>query len=789
MIWRWIGRIAAVAFGLAFVIAVGAYLWLRTSLPQTDGEVRVLGIAAPVEILRDAAGIPTIRASNERDGYFALGYAHAQDRLFQMEFMRRYGAGRLSEVIGPATLDLDKRMRTLGLYRAAEANLRELPEEVAAAFNAYAAGVNAFLETHPGALPIEFQILRHRPEPWVPADSLVWGRLMALQLSDNWRAELLRYRLSRRLSPARLEALWPAQPDGADTASVDLPMALPVELAGLELPVPPLGGASNSWAVDGSRTASGKPLLANDPHLALTVPSQWYLARIETPEGTVAGATAPGVPFVVIGHNDRVAWSFTTTHSDTQDLFLEKVVPGDPDRYVTPEGDSLFITREEVIKVRGEPDLRHTVRQTVHGPVVSDLVPDLEGLGPDLVISLQWPGFREDDRSAVALYRMGKAHDAAEFREALRLFDCPQQNIVFADIDGTIGFVAAGRMPIRKMLAASGQMPALGWTGDFEWIGFVPFEELPQTLNPPGGVIVTANNDIRPPGYPHFIAARWEEPFRARRIEQMLEGRTGLTAADMAAMQMDDLSLPARDLLPALLEEIAMSRLDGAAAQAVDILAAWDYRMDRNSAAPLIFSAWLRELDARAFASELGPLYEDFVLSQSNGAGTLTSFEGSLDAWCGIAIQAARQACRSEFAPALEAAVAALSEAYGEDPTSWRWGDTHRARFAHPLLDRIPPLGRLFAVEVETDGGNYTVNRGTARPGTVISFQHVHGASLRVVYDLADLDSSLFILPTGQSGNPLSPHYLDLVERWRDGAFLTIVEAEADRLILVPAGD
>lgn len=787
MIWRWLRRAVAILVGLAFLVALGLFLWLRTSLPQTDGAIAVAGIGAPVEILRDAAGVATIHAASEADGYFGLGYAHAQDRLFQMEFMRRLGAGRLSEVIGPSTVELDRRMRVLGLYDTAEANLRELPEEVAAALDAYAAGVNAFLATRDGALPPEFQMLRHEPEPWRPADSLVWGRLMALQLSDNWRAELFRYRLSLELPPGRLETLWPALPDGADTAAVFDPGDL-ARLAGLEPVFPAVSGASNSWAVDGSRTASGRPLLANDPHLGLTVPNQWYLARIETPEGMAAGATAPGVPFMVIGHNGRVAWTYTTTHSDTQDLFVEQLVPGDPTRYVTPEGDSLFMAREEVIEVRGEPGIRLVVRQSMHGPIVSDIGIGVEAATADGVVALAWPGFREDDHSAVALYRMAKARNAGEFREALRLFDSPQQNVVFADVDGTIGFVAAGRVPVRKTLAAGSQMPAAGWTGDHDWIGFLPFDDLPQSFNPAGGVIVTANNDITPPGYRHFLAARWEEPFRVRRIEELLDRRTGLTAAEMGAMQMDDLSLAARDLLPKLLDALGGTVLAGASASAREILAAWDYRMDRNAAAPLIFAAWLRQLDRQVFGSELGALYGEFALWNGNGAGTLAGFQGTIQDWCSLATSAARQACRVAFAPAFEAAVAALAAAYGDDPAAWRWGDTHRARFGHSLLDRVPLLGDLLATEIETDGDNFTVNRGTALPGPDMSFRQVHGASLRIVFDLADLDRSLFMLPTGQSGNPLSPHYLDLVTRWRDGAFLTIVGAEDGGLTLVPAG-
>lgn len=792
MTWRWVRRVAAIILSLAAFAVLGGFLWLRSSLPQSTGRIDVAGLSAPAKILRDDAGIVTIRAANARDGAFALGFAHAQDRLFQMEFMRRLGAGRLSEVIGPATLELDKRMRVLGLYARAAESFAGLAPQAQAAIESYAAGVNAFLSTRRGALPLEFQLLRHEPEPWVVADSLVWGRLMALQLSSNWREELFRLRLSAQLPPARLQALWPALGGKANSAALDRRRV--TDLAALPPTFEAMPGASNSWVVGGSLTESGKPLLANDPHLGLILPNQWYLARIETPEGVVAGATAPGVPFVVIGHNGRVAWSFTTTGGDTQDLFVEKLAPGDPDRYVTPGGASLFDSHVETIRVRDGDDVSLTVRQTAHGPVISDIGMAAEAAGTGEVVALAWTALRADDRTAEALYRMGRAENAAAFREALRFFDSPQQNVVFADVEGAIGFVAAGRIPVRKALSGGGQMPAPGWSGDYDWSGYLPFEALPQSLDPPSSRIVTANDDITPPGYAEFIAARWETPFRADRIEALLDGAPGrqagpFTAAQMGTMQMDDLSLAARDLLPLLLADLPPGSIPGGlAAEAIDILRHWDYRMGRDQAAPLIFTAWTQELDRRLFAGELGPLYDDFARWSGNGAGALLTGAGETHGnWCGRAGPSVRPSCRAALAPALEATVAALAQAYGDDPAGWRWGDAHQARFAHPLFDRLPILGGLFAIEVETDGDNFTVNRGTAIPQPGLRFPHVHGASLRAVFDLADLDRSLFMLPGGQSGNPLSGHFDDLVTRWRDGGFLTIVAGDGgDGLTLAP---
>ena len=791
MKWIWRGLIAILV--LVLLGTGGGYLWLRSSLPQADGTLALPGLTAPVTIGRDDRGIVRIRAENEADGYFALGFAHAQDRLFQMDFMRRLGAGRLSEVVGAATVAADRTMRTLGLYRLAEANLPLLAPEVQDALAAYSAGVNAFLDHRSGALPPEFQLLWYSPEPWRPADSLVWGRLMALHLSNNWRDELLRQRLGQHLKADQLELLWPALPEHDERTEVgQLPTDDSPEIGNRLLrraaqalaTLPRSHGASNSWAVNGRLTAGGAPLLANDPHLGLTAPIQWYLARIETPTLTIAGGTAPGIPFTLIGHNGRVAWGFTTTHSDTQDLFVEQVAPDDPTRYLTPAGTEPFETREEVIRVRGDTDVVLTVRTTTHGPVVSDTDGSIAPGSPGQVLALAWPGLREDDLTAQAIYRMNHAADADTFYNALRDFHSPQQNIVYAGEDGTIGFVAAGRVPIRKALFTGSQTPAPGWTGNYDWTGYLPFEDLPQAIDPPSGWIATANNDIRPEGYPHFLTARWAEAYRARRIAELLDGRTGHTADGMAAMQLDTVSLAARDLLPPMLA----AAQDGASPHqaTLDRLRRWDLRMDRERPEPLIFLTWLKEASRRIFADELGTFYFDYGPWNLDQVGSVLSDDkGRI--WCDHVATVIEETCPEQFAAALDEAMAALAETYGDDPAEWRWGDAHQAHFPHPLLESIPVIGDWLETPIATDGDSYTLNRGTprVRPGSV-AYPHVHGAGLRAVFDFADLDRSRFIIAAGQSGNPLSPHYADLIPRWRDGEFLTITGEAARVLTLRP---
>ncbi|MEX1109573.1 MAG: penicillin acylase family protein, partial [Dongiaceae bacterium] len=524
---------------------VGAgYFWLRTSLPQTDGEIILAGIRGPVTIGRDAHGIVTIRAAGDTDAYFALGFAHAQDRLFQMEFTRRLGSGRLSEVLGSATLETDRFMRTMGFRQLAEAQLPLLSPELRAALDAYTSGVNAYLENHDGAWPPEFHALFLEPEPWQPADSLIWGRLMALQLSDNWRSEYLRAGLAATLLPEQLDFLWPA----TESDQASLPDERAIQQAAIEpIPALPFGmemlsGASNAWAVAPARSASGGALLAGDPHLGLQLPIQWYLVRIETPDRIMEGVTAPGVPLIVIGHNDHVAWSFTTTHGDNQDLFLETIDPADPARYLTPDGPRLFEFRHDTIRTRGE-DVPLVVRSTRHGPVLSDIGIAEELANDDTVVALAWACLEADDHTPEALFRMNRATDALAFRAALDLFHCPLQNIVYADTAGTIGFATAGRIPVRAALSAGSQMPADGASGAFDWLGYLNEADLPQHVDPARGWIATANDRIVDDAYPHFIAARWDASFRVDRIDQVLAENIRFTIDDMSILQVDTLSL------------------------------------------------------------------------------------------------------------------------------------------------------------------------------------------------------------------------------------------------------
>src|SRR3954465_9941177 len=781
---------------LLLLVLGGGFLYLRSSLPQVEGRVTVRGLNAPVTIARDADGVPLITASDDTDAAFGLGFAHAQDRLFQMETMRRYGAGRLAEIFGTRSVGIDTQMRGLGLYRLAEASFSYLSTPMRRTLEAYAAGVNAFLATRRGALPPEFQLLGLAPEPWRPAESLVWGKMMDLELTGNYRGELLRARLARSLSPEQLAFLYPNYPKEAPTTLAELAALyrrLPLDplYAGLAPNIGPTY-ASNNWVVDGAHSVSGKPLLANDPHLGFSAPGVWYLARLKTPEREIAGGTAPGVPFVLIGHNDRIAWGFTTTASDVADLFIEKLDPSDPGRYLTPQGSAPFEVRKETIAVRDAAPIALTIRSTRHGPVLSDMLP-VGTVEAGYVLALAATFLTDDDPPAEALWSASHASNWNEFREAFKRFVAPQQNIVFADTSGEIGFIAPGRIPVRR--SGNGWLPMPGWTGEYDWTGFIPFAELPQGSNPASGRFVSANNKIVPDTYPYFLSRDWDLPNRAERINELLAAEPLQSPVASAAIQADTLSIAARRLVP------LMSRIsprDDVSRQAIERLRAWDFRMDTGSVEPLLFTAWLRAFAEAVFVGQLGDAGKDYwnlhsevienVLTHysewcaiSTFSGVGASFRGSSQSGEGrgrdeqALIPAGTQpnGCDALLSATLDSGLAGLRETYGPDMATWQWGRAHIARFPNAVFSRIPVLRDWIDVAISTGGGSDTVNRGSMTiRDEEHPYEHRHGAGLRIITDLADPASSRMIAVPGQSGNPLSPHFSNLLRRWRDFDYL-----------------
>lgn len=784
-----LGLILATAAGF-LVVAAMAVGWLAfASLPQLSGEAILDGLAAPVRISRDARGIPLIEAEGEVDAAMALGFVHAQDRLWQMEVSRRVGAGRLAEVVGEAGLGSDRFMRVLGLYRAAEAALEHLSPEAVRRLEAYAAGVNAVIARPWWRLPPEFHLLRHRPEPWRPADSLVLIKTMALSLVESWRGELTRAAVLDAVPAAALGDLWPPPrpdavvtiadaggPAGASPRASSEPPPRPLPdgvgtLAQAMLAVLPgndeHGLGSNIWAIGGAHTASGAALLANDPHLGLTAPAPWYLAALRTDEGLVMGATLPALPVVVIGRNAQIAWGFTNTGGDTEDLFVERIDPGDERRYLTPDGSEAFELRDERIVVRGAEDAVLRVRESRHGPVISDVLPAAAAAaGEGHVLALRWTALQPDDRTLEAGLALARAGDFAAFRDAVDHFLNPTQNAFYADRDGRIGVRLAGRLPDRA--AGDGSLPVPGWTGNHDWRGLLPATAHPEMVNSPSGYMLNANNRLVDAGFPHVVTAHWNDDLRARRIEAVLAEAIALgeplDLAQMQRLQLDKRSMMAVDFLPLLL---AVEASDAQAAEILDAMAAWDGESRAGAPEPLIFQAWYRALVAAVFGDELGASFAAYRGIRSDALRHV--LEAAPD-WCDDRSDtAAVQDCRTMAAAAFAVARRELETTWGSDWRRWRWGEASGVRMPHRPLDSIWGLRALFSLGAVGGGDAGTVD--VARYSQSDPYATVAAASLRVIADLAEPAALHVVLPTGQSGHPLSRHYADQRDDWANGGW------------------
>ena len=802
---RWLKRVGG-SLLLLLAAAVGVALWYAQAvLPRTTGEIALAGAAGEVRIERDEHGIPTVRAGSDRDAAFGLGVVHAQDRLWQMETHRRIGAGRLAEVFGASALETDRFLRALGVRRAAAAQWQRLDAASRAALQAYADGVNAVLRHELRARPPEFLILGIEPDPWEPVDSLAWAIMMAWDLGGNWNTELLRLRLALQMPVARINQLLPAYPGASLPATADYAAlfrslgldAGAVQTAWQRLPeiAPPSGVegvGSNNWVLAGSRTTTGQPLLANDPHLKLSAPALWYFARLEAPGLKVAGATLPGLPGVVLGQNEHIAWGFTNTAPDVQDLYLESIKPDDPTMYRTPEGWAAFETAAEIIKVKGQPDVPFTHRRTRHGPVISDAgtMPDVLGPRdrPSYVLALRWTALDADAAIMAASLAMQGATSVPQFFEATRGWNAPMQNMVVADRAGRIGVVSPGRVPVRQAdNDLHGLVPAPGWEARYDWAGWVPVDETPRESDPGRGWIATANQRITAPDYPHYITSEWALPYRQQRIEQLLQARPRHTIDDLAAMQADEKSLAALALLPWLRQATSPHPLAaGARAQLQD----FDGTMAADSAAPLIFWAWQRQLARGIFQDDAGAVLWDRSLATRSFQDALEDVLGRGDAsWCDDRGTAATESCADQSAAALTRALDELQARFGGDPSTWRWGQAHQARSEHRPFSRVKALARWFELRVPVGGDTHTVNVGRVglRPDATTGelYLNEHGPSLRALYDLADPAQSRFVHSTGQSGIFFSPLFSSFVQPWAAVRFVPVWPRGAPAQVLV----
>jgi len=793
-------RIAALLVAALLLIISGAFFWYRSATqPQISGHLRMDGLQNAVDIVRDAEGIPHIYAKSTHDAYFALGVVHAQDRLWQMEMNRRIAAGRVAEVLGPAALNTDRFLRTLGVRRNAEAILPNLAPDARAALDAYAEGVNSYLARRSGPLPPEFLLTgAPAPAPWEAVDSLAWQTMMAWDLGGNWTQELLRMRLAQRMDLAHIQSFLPPYPGDAPLHTHDYTMlyrSLAGTVAQMEKVAriaPPSyieGMGSNNWVLGGARSRSGKPLLANDPHLGLSAPALWYFAHLSAPGLNVIGATLPGIPAVMLGRTDRIAWGLTNTGPDVQDLYIEQIKPDDPSQYRTPDGWAAFKSRNETIRVKGQADVQMTVRESRHGPVITGAVPLADRAPLDArthVIAFAWTALRPDDLSLQANLRANRATNWEEFVAAMRDFGAPQQNIVYADTGGNIGFLAPARVPVRRRdNDLKGLAPAPGWDARYDWAGFIPFEELPHQYNPVSQQIVTANQKVVGPAYPHFLTSEWALPYRAERIASLLDAAPLHDMDSFARIQKDDVSLAARELLP-MLRRAAPKSAQGR--EALTALAAWDGKMDAGRFEPLVYNAWLRELSRQLFAKPLGEAlmldyWEQRNVHQPTAEALRTMDAGNL--WCrGAQGGGELPRCADLLASSLDAALADLRRRYGDDMHAWRWGKAHEALSEHRPFSRSPMLAKFFDIRLPSPGDTFTINVGRHNlRDEAAPFTNHHAASLRALYDLSNLENSRFIHSTGQSGNVFSPLYRNYSQRWVDVQYLPMrmVRAEVEK--------
>jgi len=780
---------AAVALGVLLgAVLVLAGIVVRSTFPKTSGTLRVAGHSAPIRIETDAHGVPTIRAQSIPDAMFGLGYAHARDRLWQIEFERRVGSGRLAEFLGENLVPADRFLRTIGFRRSAEATEKLVSADSRRILEAYAAGVNAFLAAD-SARPIEFRLLRVSPEPWTPTDSLVWGKMMAWDLAGNARDEIRRARFVETLGPEKAAQLLPlpgSEPTILSSSQWPGRTSPGVQAAPPVAAWKPLGEAfdwlaaaglsrgeafgSNSWVLSGARTASGKPILANDPHLGLRVPSVWYLVSIDAPGLRATGATLPGIPAIIVGRNDRIAWGLTSLEPDVQDLFVEEVDPKNPSRYRHRGEWKSFDERRETIRVRGGADQVLSVRSSVHGPIVTDALSGAGRLGS--AVALRWTGLDPDPKSTEAFLAIAMARNWPEFLAGAQEMRAPAFNLVYADVEGHIGYAAGGAMPVRPR--ANGLLPVSG-AGDDDWTGFLPAEGLPRVLDPDTGFIATANNRVIP-AEPYPYGLNWGEPWRAARIIERISEKPRLTPDDVAAIQADRFSRVARALLPYLRDT---QPANAASRDALARLSAWDGEMAPESVPAAIYAAWFVEL-AKMPEDELG----DVPRGRTRARFLIDAFREHGE-WCDDVRTPQVETCAALRTASLARAVAFLGKRLGPDPSGWQWERLHHAVFPHNVFHEVGLLRRFFDLEIGQGGDVSTVNVGSfAQDG---SFDMTDGPSYRQIVDLADPGHSRFVQTTGQSGNVFSRHYRDLLPEWRAGRYFEIgTKPAADVLTLQP---
>ncbi|MFQ6548362.1 penicillin acylase family protein [Aestuariibius sp. 2305UL40-4] len=794
-LFRWLIRIVTGVILLAVAGFGLAYWFASRSLPDYEATLRAEGLAAPVEIVRDNANVPHIFGASDADVYFALGFAHAQDRLWQMTMLRRTAQGRLSELFGERTLEIDTLLRRLDLYRLSVASVEDQDAATRAMLRAYAAGVNAWIaEVNDGARgrgAPEMWLFNHAIAPWQEADSIAVVKLMALQLSSHLEHEVIRARTQLVLEPERLRDLLPEAPgDGiaAPGRRAEWMDGLPrfaESGRGVPDPLSParpreLAGASNAWTAAPARSAAGSTLLANDPHLQLTAPSIWYLARLELGSGGVIGGTIPGVPVIMSGRSAELGWGLTSSYLDDQDVYIEQLNPENPNEYRGLDGFQPFRTRDSIVQVRDAPAVTLKLRWTENGPVLPGEHYDL-GLitPPGHVTSLAWTALSPDDTSLTAARRLMEAKSVEQGIEASALYIAPSQNLTLADA-GSIAIKTIGAMPDRSPRHQSqGRIPSRGWLEQNRWRGVLDYVRNPQFIDPENGILGNTNNKMVERPFPNHVSFAYGDTQRVNRWQRLMQAREVHTRESFIEAQLDTVSFTARSLLPLIGADLwftGQAAPDGTPERlrqrALDLLGDWNGEMNEHLPEPLIYAAWLRALQDRLIRDELGPLARDYTHVQPVFIERVFRDVDGAGIWCDV-IQSAREETCAEIARlALDDALLWIGERWGAELESLRWGDAHEATHDHPVLGEAPVLRWFVNIRQSTSGGDNTLLRGRTAGTGDNPFRNVHGAGFRGVYDFADPDSSVFVISTGQSGHPLSRHYDDLGELWRRGEYI-----------------
>jgi penicillin amidase len=836
-IWRTLLWTVSLLLILALLLTAYGYNWVKTSIPksfpQVDGELELAGLDGPVDVYRDSMGIPQIYATTLHDLFMAQGYVHAQERFWQMDFWRHIGAGRLSEMFGKSQLETDTFLRTLGWEKIAEQEYDLYDDASRALMDAYSAGVNAYLVDHSGAaLSLEYAVLKllnpgYQPEPWTAYNSLTWGKAMAWDLRGNMDEEIARAILLKTLTPEQVAQLYPPYPadhpvivpelgvnfsvDGnplrSDYSSLvaDASLSrLAEQVAALDALLGPSGSGigSNSWAVAGSRTASGMPLLANDPHLGIQMPSIWFQIGLHCrPKSKacpveVAGFSFAGVPGVIIGHNEKIAWSFTNVGPDVMDLYIEKVNPDNPDQYEVNGKWVDMDVRSEKINVGGGKPVTITIRSTRHGPIITDTY-DLAKFGDQAgvdvpqhyAIALRWTAL-EPGYVFQAIWGFNQAQNWDDFRAAARRFNVPAQSLLYADVDGHIGYLMPGSIPIRA--TGNGTLPVPGWTDEYKWHGYIPFEQLPYSFDPPQGYIVTANNQVPPLDYPYLVTYDWDYGFRAQRVVDMITNTPGkIDRAYIQKMQGDDYDANAATYVP-LLQAALLTDID--LLQTRGLLSGWDYQAHMDSIPAALFEVFWKNLLADTFNDDLPEDYWPAGGSRWNEVMRSLASKPNSPWWDDKSTKDKVETRDDILAKAFTEATAEITKLQGADPAKWNWGGLHTATFKNQTLGKsgIGFIENLFnRGPFPVSGGEAIVNATgwTTTKGYSVDWL----PSMRMIVDLGDLSNSLTVHTTGESGHAYHPHYIDMVDLWRNIQYYpmlwneqAVVSNAASHLVLVP---